>query len=124
MTATTRHRLAALALAAPLLLGACSSGDEDQALPDVDTSQEQPDDLSNTPSVVGYMVSTTQEELLLRMPDGTDRTFQIRAEDAPQLGIDHLSSHAGLTDIGFQVFYETEGDTDYVVAAYETASPQ
>lgn len=127
MTRTTA-RLLALALSAPLLLGACAAGpgsEDDQALPDVNTSQDTgADDLASKPNVVGLMVSTTEEAVTIKMPDGTNRVFKVRPEDAPSLGLGHLASHAGLTDIGFKVFYETEGDVDYVVGAFETAPPQ
>lgn len=70
------------------------------------------------------MVSTAAEAVTINMPDGTNRVFQVRPEDAPSLGLGHLASHAGLTFIGFQVSYETEGGVDYVLGAFETAPPQ
>jgi hypothetical protein len=126
MTRTTT-RLLALALAAPLVLGACDAvpSNEDDALPDVNTSQAPAgDDFTTKPSVVGYMVSATAEEVTLRMPDGTPRVFKVRAEDAPSLGLGHLASHAGFTDIGFKLHYDTVDGVDYIAGAYEVAPPR
>ena len=109
-------------LATGLLLTGCSAG-EDQALPDVNTSQAQ-NPLAGAESVVGFMTSADQEEVVLTMPDGRERTFEVRPEDVQQIGIGHLASHVGFTDIGFQVFYETEDGTDYILGAREVAPPR
>jgi hypothetical protein len=119
----------ALAVTAPLLLGACSSSsnDQDDALPDINTSQapaDAADDFTTKPSVVGLMVSASEEEVVLKMPDGQNRTFQVRPEDAPSLGLGHLASHAGFTDVGFRLHYDTVDGVDYIAGAYETAPPQ
>jgi hypothetical protein len=125
MTRTTTHLLA-LALAAPLLLGACDAvPSDDDALPDINTSQAPDEnDFTTKPSVVGFMVSTTEEEVVLRMPDGQNRTFKVRPEDAPSLGLGHLASHAGFTDVGFRLHYDTVDGVDYVAGAYEVAPPR
>jgi hypothetical protein len=75
-------------------------------------------------SIVGLLVSADQEQVVINLPDGNARTFLVRPEDAPRLGIRHLASHAGLTDIGFEITYVTVDGKDYVVAAQETAPPQ
>jgi O-acetyl-ADP-ribose deacetylase (regulator of RNase III) len=77
-----------------------------------------------TSSIVGLLVSADENQVVINLPDGNARTFGVRPEDAPRLGIRHLASHAGLTDIGFEITYVTVEGKDYVVAAQETAPPQ
>jgi O-acetyl-ADP-ribose deacetylase (regulator of RNase III) len=77
-----------------------------------------------TSSIVGLLVSADDKQVVINLPDGNARTFGVRPEDAPRLGIRHLASHAGLTDIGFEITYVTVDGKDYVVAAQETAPPQ
>ena len=109
--------VAAAALSASLLAG-CSS---DEELPDVNTQgTQQP----SGPSVIGFMESVTANQVVLTMPDGTNRRFAVRPEDSSKLGLSHLASHRGFTDVGFEVFYETEGGVDYIVGSRETAPPQ
>lgn len=117
LTTSGGTTLAAAALSGVLLTG-CSSDDE--KLPDVNTQgTQQP----AGPSVIGFMDNVTATQVTLKMPDGTSRKFAVRPEDTAKLGLSHLASHRGFTDIGFQVFYETEGGTDYIVGASETAPP-
>jgi hypothetical protein len=77
-----------------------------------------------TSGIVGLLVSADEKQIVINLPDGNARTFLVRPEDAPRLGIRHLASHAGLTDIGFEITYVTLDGKDYVVAAQETAPPQ
>ncbi|MCG5436437.1 hypothetical protein [Micromonospora foliorum] len=77
-----------------------------------------------TASIVGLLLLATNDAVVIKLPDGNTRTFGVRAEDAPRLGIRHLASHAGLTDIGFRITYVTVDGKDHVVAAEETAPPQ
>lgn len=123
MTRRTLPAVAAGLLAAGVLLTGCSSSSEEQALPDVNTSQAQ-NPLADAESVVGYMTSADSEQVVLTMPDGSEREFAVRPEDARRIGIGHLASHEGFTDIGFQVFYETEDGTDYILGAQEVAPPR
>jgi hypothetical protein len=75
-------------------------------------------------NIVGLLLSADENQVAINLPDGTARTFLVRPEDAPRLGIRHLASHAGLTDIGFKITYVTVDGKDYVIAAQETAPPQ
>lgn len=118
MLTRIRTALGAGIFAAGLVLTGCA-GEE---LPDVDTGQEQT--TPDADSVVGYMTSADQQEVVLTMPDGSERTFEVRPEDVNRVGIGHLASHVGFTDIGFEVFYETEDGTDYILGAQEVAPPR
>jgi hypothetical protein len=120
-------------LPAALLLAALLTGCSDDT---TTTSTKTPATSSTTPaaapatstaansSIVGLLVSADQNQVVINLPDGNARTFLVRPEDAPRLGIRHLASHAGLTDIGFEITYVTVDGKDYVVAAQETAPPQ
>lgn len=116
--------VAALAVAAlvalPRLL---DGGGEDAALPQVNVGSDQSQQPQG-PSVVGLMQSADDQKVVLSFPDGTTREFLVRPGEEQRIGIGHLASHAGLTDIGFRLFYETEAGKDYIVGAFETAPPQ
>jgi hypothetical protein len=118
MLTRIRPALGAGLLITGLLLTGCSAGEE--SLPDINTAQER---IADAESVVGYMTSADDEQVVLTMPDGSKRTFAVREEDANRIGVDHLASHAGFTSIGFEVFYETEDGTDYILGAQETNPP-
>lgn len=119
MPARPSRSAVAAALSVLLLLTACGGSEE---LPDVEIPQAQQE--FDGESVVGFMADANAEEVTLQLPDGSFRSFAVRSEDRERVGIEHLASHVGFTDIGFEVFYEDEGDTDYVVAAQEVAPPR
>jgi O-acetyl-ADP-ribose deacetylase (regulator of RNase III) len=123
LTAFTR-RLPVAVLAAALLTGCTSDAGitTDTAVPA--PAAGQPSAQPSTASVVGLLTSADNDKVVIGLPDGSGRTFGVRPEDAPRLGIRHLASHAGLTDIGFRITYVTVDGKDYVVAAEETAPPQ
>lgn len=109
-----RHRAARLALAAVLAGGAATG-----------CSTELPAEKSappaSAPSVVGFLEEADENGLVLRMPDGSTRTFAAAEEDVEAL--DHLESHAGFDDVGSRVYYRSEGGSDYAVGAEETDPP-
>jgi hypothetical protein len=110
-----------LALSAALF--ACSDpATTDNALPDIAVEQSTTA-APKGDTIVGLLKSADNQQVVLNMPDGSTRTFLVRPQDAPRLGIDHLASHAGLTDIGFEVAYETVDGKDYILGAQETAPP-
>jgi hypothetical protein len=118
--------LAAAVLAAALLSGCGSDGSDDAAAPAQATGPAAGPATSQpaTAVVVGLLESADNNQVVITLPDGTSRTFLVRAEDAPRLGIRHLASHAGLTDIGFRITYVTVDGKEYVVAAEETDPPK
>ncbi|GAA3016789.1 hypothetical protein [Streptosporangium longisporum] len=123
----TSIRLLSVALLGAALAAGCSSEPAPSAAPTSAAPAApatEPTDQAPTADVVGLLKSVDEKHLVLTMPDGKDRTFLIRAEEAPRLGIRHLASHAGLTDIGFRITYITVGGNEYVVAAEETGLPQ
>lgn len=111
-----RHRAAGLALAAALAVGAATG-----------CSTELPAEKSAPPasgqSVVGFLEEADENGLVLRMPDGSTRTFAVAEQDVDALDLEHLESHAGFDDVGFRVYYRSEGGADYAVGAEETDPP-
>lgn len=120
--------LGATLAAAGMLLTAC--GPTSSTTPD--TSQEQPQAPSGAPAeekpteteetslqqIDGRAVSATDIELVLRTADG-ERTFQIAEEDVQAIDPSHFSSHANVADLGFRVFYRTEGTLEYAISVEE-----
>jgi hypothetical protein len=103
------------------LLAGCGSDDKSESLPDVVTTTVAP---AGGQNVVGLLKSANNTEVVLSMPGGVTRTFKIKPEDRDSLGVPHLASHAGLTDIGFKVTYVSEGGQDYIKSASETSPPK
>jgi hypothetical protein len=118
LPAFTRH-LPVAVLTVALLTGCGNDPDTAVSLPTAGQPSNQ-----QTASVVGLLTSADADKVVIGLPDGSGRTFTVRPEDAPRLGIRHLASHAGLTDIGFRITYVTVDGKDYVIAAEETAPPQ
>jgi hypothetical protein len=121
---STRLAVAVTAAAAFALTGCSGSGEE--ALPDVNVAAtpEVAGPVAAKPSVVGLLVSANKDKVVITLADKSSRTFLVREKDAPYIGIAHLASHAGLTDIGFRVTYETVDGKDYILSARETAPPR
>lgn len=117
MSRSVRRATGAGLLAAAVLLTGCAG----EQLPDIDTGQAQAE--LTGPSVVGFMEAANVREVVLVMPDGSQRVFVVREQDVNRIGIGHLASHVGFTDIGFEVFYDTEDGTHYIVGAQEVAPP-
>jgi hypothetical protein len=115
MTQYLTRRIASVALAATLATTALTGCGGDLPGERTETSAEK--------SVVGLMENADENGVVLRTPDGTRRTFKVRDEDAKALDLKHLDSHAGFTDVGFRVYYRSEGGVDYAVAAEETKPP-
>jgi len=70
----------------------------------------------------GYLLSADEEKLILRTEQG-EETFLVSRADLAVLGISHLQSHAGLTDIGFRIEFVEAGGDRYAKTAMEIAPP-
>lgn len=122
------HRLLRLATVAgvSLMLAACGDSDSEAQNPlpgptPTTISPNQPDVL-NLPTVDGYLISASTTGVVLNTADG-ELTLAVDEQDAPLLGIEHLQSHAGLTSLGFRVYYEQRGDRRFIKRAFEIAPP-
>jgi hypothetical protein len=122
MVKTIIRCLPVVMLGAALLTGCGDDAGNGTAAPA--PTVEQPASEQATAAIVGLLKSADENQVVVDLPDGSSRTFLVRPQDAPRLGIRHLASHAGLTDIGFRITYVTVDGKDYVVAAEETAPPQ
>ena len=121
----SRRLLALLLVAACTGLAACGGDDEPpdtQVVVPEETATPEAADASATPSVDGYLISVNQRRLVLRTQQG-EETFRISLADLPTLGLPHLQSHAGITSIGFRVFYQQIGGKRFVKGAVEIAPP-
>lgn len=123
LTAFTR-RLPVAVLTAALLTGCGNDADTNTNTAVSAPTAGQPASQQTTASIVGLLTAADNSKVVIGLPDGSARTFGVRPEDAPRLGIRHLASHVGLTDIGFRITYVTVDGKDYVIAAEETAPPQ
>ncbi len=116
----TRHlpRLLAAALAA-IALAACGESDDGSSAA---TPTPTPAAAESIPTVDGYLIAADQESVTLRTQQGEEK-FMVAPVDLEAVGIGHLASHAGLTDIGFRVYYEEQGGKRYIKGSEEIAPP-
>jgi hypothetical protein len=123
-------RLAAALLVSASLLSACGGGggSETTKQEPVPTPAESKTTATTTAdesgsqsvsSTIAQPVSATDTELVMKMPDGSERTFQVKPEDLQSVDPNHVASHVNVPEIAFRVYYETEGDVKYAVAAEE-----
>ena len=117
---TTRHlpRLLAGALAAFALAG-CGGGDGGSGAA---TPTPTPAAAETIPTVDGLLIAADEKSVTLRTQQGEEE-FMVAPADLEAVGIDHLASHAGLTDIGFRVYYKEQGDKRYLKGSEEIAPP-
>ena len=123
-----RFSLASVITVLVLAVGAC--GGEDAPERGVGLEGPSPTTLTpaqqaapDLPSVDGFLVSASETEVVLETPDGAEQRFPVKAEDVPRIGIEHLGSHAGVTDVGFRVYYQDEGGQRYVKLSTEIPPP-
>ena len=127
MRTTNRLLCCAAVAACSLPLGACGGNDEDatqRSLPGPTPTTLTPGQTQapNLPSVDGYLLYATNEKVVLLTADG-EQTFAVSDQDAPELGIEHLQSHAGIDTLGFRVYYEQQGTRRFVKQAAEIPPP-
>lgn len=125
-----RRQLALLLV--PAVLGVAACGGDAEAEPDtqvaVPTQTAAPEASATLapdefPKVAGYLVYVDNERIRLLTEDGRERSFFIAPEEFEQVGVPHLASHAGLTELGFLVTYEQRGKRNYLLGAHEIAPP-
>ena len=109
-----------LVVIAALALAACGedTGSDDSAATATPTAEAA----QSVASVDGFLLSATETEVVVRTQAG-DQTFTVAPADVEAVGIPHLASHAGLTDIGFRVYYVEEGGVRYIKGSEEIAPP-
>jgi hypothetical protein len=129
MSARLPQKLIRCAVVAALIGAGCGGEDEprerdiglDGPSPTVIAPSEPA--VLDLPSTDGFLRSANEREVVLVTADGRRKVFKVRPEDVPKLGIEHLRSHAGLTDVGFRVYYEEEAGTRVIKYAHEIPPP-
>ncbi len=117
----------AAVVGASLILAACGGDGDSEAQnplpgPTPTTINPNQPEVLNLPTVDGYLVSASLTGVVLNTADG-ELTLAVDEQDAPLLGIEHLQSHAGLTSLGFRVYYQQRGDQRFIKRAFEIAPP-
>jgi len=122
----TPARYVVVAIVGVMLVGGCADDTStgDTARRDTAASPSQPGPAASGSTIVGLLKSADDKQVVIILPNGSTRIFLVRPQDLPQLGIEHLASHAGLTDIGFRITYVIIDAKDYILRARETAPPQ
>jgi hypothetical protein len=115
-------RLLAPALVVVALAG-CGGDDQSSSDPEVIVPEETAVPYEGYESVVGYLESADLQRVVLRTAEGKRVTFRVRQQNLPTIGLEHLQSHAGVTDIGFQVYYEQQGKRRFIIGAEEVPPP-
>ena len=99
--------------ACALVIAACGGNDDDAESnlpgPMPTTLTPEQTQAPNLPTVDGYLLSASTEQVVLLTADG-EQTFIVDEQDAPALGIEHMQSHAGVNTLGFRVYYDEQGD--------------
>ena len=116
------RRIAAGSLAV-LALAGCGGDSESASDPEVVVPQQTAVPYEGYESTVGFLESADIERVVLRSPEGEKIVFRVRQENLATIGIEHLASHAGYTDLGFKVYYEQQGKRRYIVGAEEIPPP-
>lgn len=123
MTITHAARLLAVGLLV-LAFGACGGGDNaGESDPEVIVPEETAVPYEGYESVDGFLESAHLGGVVLVLPNGHRQVFRVRQENLPTIGIEHLASHAGVTDIGFRVYYEQKGKRKFIIGAEEIPPP-
>ena len=115
------HLVALLAVAA--LFAACGSDDNESdsaatATPEATAAATE----QAIQQQDGFLIAADEQKVTLRTQEG-EEIFEILPEDLEAVGVPHLASHAGLTDIGFRVYYEDRDGKKYIKGSEEIAPP-
>jgi hypothetical protein len=84
---------------------------------------ELPAAAQTQPSALGYIVSASDDKIVIELGNTKKRTFVVRPQDRPHVGIPYLDAHAGNRESGFLIYYERVGGTEYALGAVETEPP-
>jgi hypothetical protein len=118
-----RTLLATLAVLLVLGAGVTACGGEQEDPQVVVPQEEVSEPFEGYKRADGFLESANQKRVVLSMPDGERRVFRVDPVILPNLGLEHLQSHAGLRDIGFRVFYERRGEREFIVGSMEIPPP-
>lgn len=72
------------------------------------------------PIAQGFIVSASDDRIVIETAKGDRRSFGVRPEDLPNVGVPYLAAHQGDELSGFLIYYDSQGGTDYAMGAVET----
>ena len=102
-----------------LALAGCGGDEQSSSDPQVIVPQATAVPYEGYENTVGFLESADLRRVVLRSPSGERIVFRVREENLQTIGLDHLASHAGYTDLGFKVYYEQERRRRYIIGAEE-----
>ena len=116
------HLVALLAVAA--LFASCGSDDKEPesaatATPEATATAAAEDAIQQQD---GFLIAADEQKVTLRTQEG-EQIFEVLPEDLEAVGVPHLASHAGLTDIGFRIYYEDRDGKKYIKGSEEIPPP-
>ena len=77
-----------------------------------------------TKSIVGRPVRATAESIVVANADGDELELGVRAKDATSVDVGHVSSHIGIQDLAFRMYYEDVDGKLYALASEEVSSTE
>lgn len=103
-------------LVAALALVGCGS-----ATSSVDNSSDSTtsDERNGLKSMTGPPVRASADEVVIADRDGKDVVFKVRDGDSAGVDVAHMSSHAGVKELDFRIYYREEDGVRYATAAEE-----
>jgi len=119
-----RRPLALLLLS--LAFAACGGGNAEEPDTQVVIPEQTPAPTATATEfeiVDGFLTYADNERVRLLESDGREHTYWVPPEYFQEIGIPHLASHVGLTDLGFRVAFESKRGRKWIRGSEEIPPP-